>query len=301
MTNKKIVLCIPHGGLNDTLCQIEFCRQYAIKFDRTLYLDTRKSGLLGDFSIFFKMLDSVGIQHISCSSDIDFAQLNKLSAFPSVLDGRLDSYDSYYSPTIRKIVERISDTPVTFNMDSEYVEDVLVHQQPGGGSKSFALLSHLTLSAPIKEEIRNRLAVLPEKYCAVHVRNTDYKSDYISFFEDIKETVSGTNLLICSDDAEVIAYAKNYFFNSKVFSITTTTLRDQKPLHRASAYKDDNMRILATLNALTDLIALAKSETLHFPKIGKLSASGESTLGTSGFSRLAEYLFLNKNLINSLM
>ena len=301
MTNKKIVLCIPHGGLNDTLCQIEFCRQYAIKFDRTLYLDTRKSGLLGDFSIFFKMLDSVGIQHISCSSDIDFAHLNKLSAFPSVLDGRLDSYDSYYSPTIRKIVERISDTPVTFNMDSEYVEDVLVHQQPGGGSKSFALLSHLTFSAPIKEEIRNRLAVLPEKYSAVHVRNTDYKSDYVSFFEDIKESVSGSNLLICSDDAEVIDYAKNYFINSKVFSITTTTLRDQKPLHRASAYKDDNMRILATLNALTDLIALAKSETLHFPKIGKLSASGESTLGTSGFSRLAEYLFLNKNLINSLM
>jgi hypothetical protein len=59
--------------------------------------------------------------------------------------------------------------------------------------------------------------------------------------------------------------------------------------------------MLATLDALTDLIALARSDKLFFPKVGKLTLSGEPMLGTSGFSRLAEYLFLNKNLIQSLM
>jgi hypothetical protein len=51
---ERYLLCRPHGGLNDTLCQIEKCWKYALKSDRVLIIDTRNSGLHADFSEYFE-------------------------------------------------------------------------------------------------------------------------------------------------------------------------------------------------------------------------------------------------------
>ncbi|MCP5000226.1 MAG: hypothetical protein GY933_16185 [Hyphomicrobiales bacterium] len=85
---KKYLLCRPKGGLNDTLCQIERCWQYAEQHHRTLIVDTTRSCFAGEFSNFFEPTEA--------SDKIVFAQtdellgvLNNASCFPPEVEGNL--------------------------------------------------------------------------------------------------------------------------------------------------------------------------------------------------------------------
>jgi hypothetical protein len=298
---KKLLLCIPRGGLNDTLCQIEKCRQYAKQFDRMLYLDSRRSGLLDEFSIYFKVLDTSGVTVVTPSTTFDYGMLNKLSVMPSVVAGKIDTYSFTFSKERRNWCEELSGDLLTFDMTIDHDGDLLLHEQGGGGSLSHSLIPHLRFSDELKATIELRLASLPEKYVAIHVRNTDYKSEYHSFFESIKDRVVDQTLLVCSDDATVIAEAKGYFSRSSVINITNTNVTNQKPLHRPTSYENSEQRIDATFNAITDLVALASAEKLFFPQVEKTSLSGVKSLSSSGFSRLAQHLHRNKVLIRGLM
>jgi hypothetical protein len=53
--NDRFVLCMPAGGLNDVLCQIEKCWRYAERHGRKLVIDTAKTGLLDSFDQYFKV------------------------------------------------------------------------------------------------------------------------------------------------------------------------------------------------------------------------------------------------------
>ena len=50
----KELLCIPYGGLNDTLVQISRCYEYAKIYKRQLLIDTSKSGIFLDFGLYFE-------------------------------------------------------------------------------------------------------------------------------------------------------------------------------------------------------------------------------------------------------
>jgi hypothetical protein len=227
---KKILLCVPHGGLNDLFCQIEKCRQYAQRFGRVLYIDTRVCGLLGEFSVFFKIPETESLTVIGCSNDFDYDMLNSLKAYPKVVTGRLNSYQASISKTHRSWCEKESDEPLKFDMDQDYAEDLIVHEQSGGGTVSHSLMQCLKMTDYLIEEVEKRLVVVPDRYLAIHVRNTDLKSDYISFFEEIKYKMTGQTLLVCSDDSKVAVDAKEFFSLSNVVTVTSTSILNQKPL-----------------------------------------------------------------------
>ena len=50
---KKYVLCIPSGGFNDELSQMELCYKYCQFFNRTLLIDTFKSNYNISFDEYF--------------------------------------------------------------------------------------------------------------------------------------------------------------------------------------------------------------------------------------------------------
>ena len=289
---EKFLLCRPIGGLNDTLCQIEKCWRYAEKFGRTLIIDTLNSGLLAEFSEFFSPRNSLTKVHFSLSEK-QLCFLDSLTCFPHFAQEKLRTYFAVYSIDVKNYVDRDTSELLTFNFDKNYDELVLIHEQCGGGDLSFYLLNRISISENIRPIVLDRIQHLDHDYLAIHVRNTDYRTQYKDLFRDVYPSVNNKSLLICSDDAEVISHAKNFFTLSNVLTSSQTPQTGNKPLHLSTTHSDDEQRKKATINSIIDLIALGRSTQLYFANV----TAGHS----SGFSRLAMYLCQNKNIIDALL
>jgi len=293
---ESFLLCRPYGGLNDTFCQIEKCWKYAEKSGRTLIIDTRKSCLFGEFSDFFQPVDAL-IKIEPDTTKVDIA-INSLNCYPPRINGPqangiLDAQGTVYSKESRNLVDRVSGALLTFDFDKGYSEPVLIHEQFGGGDLSFSLLDRIKISETVRSIVLDRMSRLDRDYVAIHVRNTDYKTDYESMFDRIYPEVAGKSVLICSDDADVIVKAKNFFHASTVYSISEIPHTNQKPLHNEWTMKSDQDRKSAAIASIVDLCALGLSGRLYFTNV---------TAGhPSGFSRLAQHLNENKDLVFRLL
>ena len=124
---ESFLLCRPHGGLNDTFCQIEKCWRYAEKFGRTLIIDTRKSCLFGEFSDFFTPVNAC-IKVETNTNNIDIA-INSLSCYPPLINGPqinelLEVNRTIYSKEHGNLVDRVSGAFLTFDFEKDYSESI---------------------------------------------------------------------------------------------------------------------------------------------------------------------------------
>lgn len=290
--DERVVLCVPRGGMNDVLCRINECWTYAEKHNRTLIIDSTKSGLLGHFSDFFSTKPA-NIRVIERVTPALMEQLNRLTCNPPDFQGRLDKYEANYVQEVRNYCEIAIDVQVVFDTESDHEEQLLLYEQSGGGGQSLGVIPRITLSPAILPVVCKQLRRLEPDYIAIHVRNTDYQTNYGRFFFDIYPKTVDKNVLICSDDHEVIVKAKQVFRHANVFTVTDIPNLGKTPLHRPTSYDNDEDRRMATITSLTDLLALGGAEELYFNSV---------TLGfNSGFSNLANALFENKDLITSLL
>lgn len=293
---ESFLLCRPHGGLNDTFCQIEKCWRYAEKFGRTLIIDTRKSCFFGEFADFFTP-SNAHIKVETNTTKIDTA-INALDSHPPLINGPqinqlLEADRAEYSKEHGNLVDRVSGALLTFDFEKDYSESILVHEQFGGGDLSFGLLERLTISENIRSFVLDRMAGLDKDYVAIHVRNTDYQTNYESLFNRIYPEVAGKSVLVCSDDAEVIAKAKDFFDASTVLNASEIPHTNQMPLHGERTMKADEDRKASAINSIVDLCALGLSDKLYFMNV---------TAGhPSGFSSLARHLNENKRLVLKLL
>jgi hypothetical protein len=287
------LLCRPFGGLNDTLEQINKCLKYAISHKRTLFIDTKGSGLMGEFSSFFEFNKKFDIC-IETSVDSDkYSALNKMGSIPLVMSGHVDGQLNY-SHSNNNWVDKINGDLVTFDFENEHNNELLIHAQCGGGYYAHSeLLCHLKITNNIINKIIEVKRNLPADYIAIHIRNTDYQTDYKKFFAELKEKVKGKNIFISSDDSEVIDFGIIYFEESNVHSLNKSISLIGKPLHSRWSYRTDEERLLATHDSIRDLILLASGTEFYFTQT--------ITGAVSGYSKMVQYLNNNKTLINSLM
>lgn len=292
--NEQYLLCVQHPGLNDVLCQFEVCFAYAQTFNRTLLLDTRSSGLMGEFGDFFKVIDT-SVPVICDTRDWDYSKLNALSCHPKILQGSLDDYAVHWTGVYPPYVEKNSSVVIGFDFEKDYEEDVLVHEQPGGGELSVNALRRLRLTTPLLNLVNSQIARCPFPYIGVHVRNTDYTTDYKSFFSEIFDRVRHHNVLICSDDGRVFDYAKSFFSESTVFTLQQNLRTDGQPLHRSWSHNTENEKSRAAISSFVDLFALASAEILICSKVSRGHYSGFSKLAM----RLNEDTLLRDRLLST--
>lgn len=287
---QRFLLCRPRGGLNDTLCQIEKCWKYAETHARRLVIDTRKSSLFGEFSEFFVPKDSS--ERYSILNEEELARLNRLDCLPGSIKGRLENYTAASSHG--KYIETESSALLTFDFDRSWSESVLVHEQCGGGQQSFDLLRRITLSPAARQFVVSACHHLASDYAAIHVRNTDYKTDYEEFLRSVASSLTGRSILICSDDPKVFTAAKSIFRGSEVLTVSSPPfVSGGKPLHRYSSHESSDQRRAAAYGSIADLVALGKATDFYFADV---------TRGyPSGFSRLAEFLCNNQDVVAALM
>jgi len=294
----RVLLCIPHGGLNDTLVQIQQCLRYAERFDRQLVIDARRSGLMGHFSEFFVM-HSTSVDVIGSPDKRQLEILNTWDSHPEQVRGRLHETKRTHCKNRRGkttiSVDENSESILSFDFSLDYPQPLIVHEQSGGGDCS-DLLHKIALADDVATTITARLSKLPSEYLGVHVRNTDLMTDYKSFFRDIYPHTMGRKILVCSDDNNVIRYARRFFDRSEV--ITTDTFQgdfemlDRVPLHKQH-HKNDAERKAQMISSLADLLALGRASDV-------LTTKCSSRDRHSGFSRVALYLCRNKHVLASL-
>lgn len=268
-TPARYLLCRPAGGLNDMLCQIGKCANYAEKHGRTLVIHTEPVGFGESLERYFVPLS----RGIVFATPHLLADLENLAVYPSVLAGQINGYQSQYSGEHRNYVLAGTRDRISFDFSRDYAEPLLVHHACGGGLLSLDYLGRFKLSPETVDKFYARIEVVGRHYVGVHVRHTDYRTDYVKFFNVIADKIRQETIVVCTDNREVVEHAKA-FFGPRVHSFADLPDMGGQPLH----YGNQLDRQTINTDSILDLITLARARKLFVTPVSKGHFSGYSSL-----------------------
>jgi hypothetical protein len=247
------------------LVRIEKCYEYAKSHNRLLYIDTSRSGFLDDFDKYFIAPEGV------------FLNLSHILSL---------GCEEFDRKKLKIIINGSFNTQVVFDFSKDYDDRILIYEESGGGSRSILMLEKLSLKDNIKTHIRTIVDSLGE-YDAIHVRNSDYKTDYKKIFAQINDKLN-EKIVLCTDSYECQTYAKK-LWGDRLQIVTNIPNTKGKPLHTNKKLD----RFQTNINTLTDLFILACSKNLYFTSMKKG--------WISGFGNLAKNLHERQDLICKLL
>ncbi len=265
-SGKRMLLCRPRGGFNDILCQIHVCWEYAQKFERELYVDTSRSGLLDCFSHYFQYPSFIkfGVP------DLRSIQ----STVPAELAGVEAIYTVKYKHSIGLYVDIRSDVPVIFDLNRNYSEELLVYEQCGGGENSAKVLSQFQFLPEVKDAMDKWVDQLGN-YVALHVRHSDCLTDYKAFFRAVRRSYGDLPFVICTDSYDCQQYALSFFKNIRKTSDTPNTMGRSLHENRMLDRKETNLQMLK------DFVTLVHADRLVYTNTTSGSISGFTRLVTN--------------------
>lgn len=306
MPDKRFVLCRPIGGLNDTLCQIDHCRRYAERHGRLLIVDGRYSGILGEFGDYFAMAGAGHILHTSSSAMPD---IDALECVPAEVRGRVSTikWIGYASPQGYVATDAETGVPLRFDMTCDHEAPLLIHQQSGGGVNSFDLLDDLTLVPAVAVRVRAVIDGLPQPYLALHIRNTDYKTDLDMVLDYMRNRNVRRDLVLCTDHPDTFQRFRDGLPRTRLHQVTTSPVAVSGPVHRAERYAAAQIRDEIAVNSIIELCVMAGAVDLFVAPLHRLATpAGDRPIAgdqvrLSGFSRLAIHLCRDKGRLRRLL
>lgn len=294
----KFLLCRPRGGFNDTLNQIEWCFRYAERFNRTLIIDTEylvATGIGVNFSKIFRLTHPNTPIFLQLTAELTH-HLNKLSTYPHACYGRLDQYQTRLNEQC-KFIDTTSGSALTFNFNKDYSENVLIHDQLGGGELGIHCLRRLQLTESFRHDVLSLLQpLLGNTHLGIHIRNTDFITDYKSFFKSIYEKTIDHRVLVCSDTYEVIEFAKNYLSQSEVIHLSHPPHSGEFSLPTYATYAcNEKQRYELMVCLFADLIGLGMSSSLMLSEL-KLGTFSQPSANHKDFAPFAKIILDNPTL-----
>jgi hypothetical protein len=278
----RILLCRPQGGLNDILSEIGKCLSYARRFDRLVIVETDYVNLThfnDRFETYFKSTDPRLILDAA-----DFSALfDQLRAHPEFIHGRVNGYRDRINLVG---VDDETGRHVTFDFTQDYEAPLIVHHANGQqkGRNAMIALQSLALSDALKAQLKNRMERLGPEYSAIHIRHTDYKTDYKNRIERLKLKNTGP-VFIATDNRAVLDYCTSFFGEARVFSLSHLPDDGGAPLHYSRSAEGARQR---NSDAVLDLFTLTLATDYYF--FPRLSGRWQMRPSYSGFSVLADRL-----------
>ena len=283
------------AGLNDNLCQLAICMEYAIHHRRSIILEmpTYKAANLSnifDFSKFpvpvytnaaemLKKLSNSPVEPSymkSLKHRIEYAGRNEETGIWHDKQGRLLSFDTSKSYPANK---------------------VLIFAGGGGGSSSINALEHMRFKPQIIKEYNETLYKynIPEKYVSIHLRATDRKlqvnktvghNDSLIMIDEFIKKHYTENVFVAGDNPKLIEKLMKKYPTIIKTEATKSNICDSehscKALHKSGKTDPNNLK-----QALIDLLILA---------------GGTAILTTQGgFSRLAKHLQARPHILKRLI
>ncbi|WP_176083556.1 hypothetical protein [Martelella sp. HB161492] len=292
MNIENYLLCRPHGGLNDMLVQIAFCRNYAARSSRSLVIDMNRGGWKDDFQRYFVPLPTFAARWHDWTEETADRLAGLETVQPSQLKGRIRDYP--FTQKGSAFLLAGTDVRLGFDAERDYDERLLVHEQCGGGLESIELLRYVRFTAETANGILQRILPLGGDYDAIHVRHTDMKTDYRDFLKKIAPALAGRRVLLCTDSHRVQLEAPGLLAKcAAVMTLAAVPDTGGMGLH----YHNSGNIFDRNLGSLADLVALACSRKLYFAGV----RDGDGIARVSGFSLLAEGLHQQQGVIRVLL
>lgn len=294
LMSQRFLLCRPQGGINDMLCQIEKCCRYAEVRARTVIVDTAYANsdyFKDQFSRYFSSRQ----KRLILSLGDQAADLEAMRVFPETLQGRLHFYKVHFDKKILAFCDTETGQPVTFDFNRDHAQPLLVHHQAGGGNLSQLALLRLSLGRSLADELMARIHSVGGPWLGVHVRNTDYATDYGPLLQQVKQAPA-KRIFLATDSLQVRQRFQSELTNKTVFSFSRRFSADDKPLHKMQGLDDVDV-VASNCDAILDLLMLALSSRLLFQKI-EPNAYGVSH---SGYTVLAHHLWSSKIVLRHLI
>jgi hypothetical protein len=292
LRSDRLLLCRPQGGLNDILCQIERACRYAERFDRTVFVDTDYPGTRYIRDAFSRYFVS-GQARLVLDADAIRGRIDDLEVFPGFLAGRTNRYGARYDHTVKNFVDEETGRPISFDFDTDYPQPLLVHHAAGGGTLSIGALSRIRVSEDLAAQLRERLAAIGRDYVALHIRNTDYRTEYERWLMENRSKIVGP-VFVATDNLATVAHCRSILGAERVHSFATLEAEAGQPVHpiadRADAYQRN-------CDAILDLFMLACARQLYVFKL----MPNLHGVNYSGFSMLAANLQRSEHLLERLI
>jgi hypothetical protein len=287
----RYILCRPRGGFNDNLAQISRCLLYAIRFRRKVLIDMRHAGQCQDFALYF-LPHPRSFRLINFhNGDESYFFPDSFSVYPSVLSSPVGALFPVYDPEVNLHVDPQTSVPTVFDHNRGYSQQILLHEQCGGGP-GWTALERMQLQPVVAKQIASRISQLPTPYNAIHIRHSDVSTDVCLFLETIKPQLllSALPVLIATDNSSVLQIARDILKGIEVVSLFEFPpgLLAGQSLHYSSATLD----FPGGVAILTDLFALAFAKKLFLCSL--------TTGSLSGFGNLAADLIVRPHLLRRL-
>jgi hypothetical protein len=290
---RKYLLCRPQGGLNDMLSEIGKCLAYARKFDRTVIVQSDYFDLThfnDEFSHYFKSHD----ERLILSAAELTPSLDAMKCVPDFIEGRVTQY-LCKPKTVGIEIE--TERPVTFDFSKNYLEQLLVHHSNGQqkGRNAIVALNAVVLSDALMEKLKQRSAHLGSNYSSVHIRHTDYKTDYEKRIVELNAKVQG-HIFVATDNGDVLKFCQSVLGENRVYSFSKLPDDAGNPLHHLRSADGARQR---NEDAVLDLFTLALAKKFYF--YPRLIGSFNLRPSYSGFSVLVERLRHEPRLLHRLV
>lgn len=287
-----MLLCRPRGGFTDMISQIERCCRYAEKTDRTVIVDT-KFGADSYGDEFDRYFVSRQRRLILSARDLH-PVFDRVSTFPTSLQGRVSSYRPGFDEITRGFVEKVTLEPLTFDFARDYPHDLLVHQQQRRLPIAVSVFMRLRLQPQLIRELLSRFDKIGGPYLGIHVRHTDYLSDYRPLIERVAAS-DVAKVFLATDNRQVLNEFRTALPGKEIFSFTEVLSVDGKPIHLRSP-ADGNV-FKRNCDAILDLLLLALSVGVDSAEI----TNSPYGIKKSGFMVLATQLADQKRYLSELL
>jgi len=247
----------PHGGLNDILSSILFMKEYCKKHNRVLLVNGNKSVYNINFSEYFSL---PGDPTIIFDTELVKKICTNLSysIFPNVfqdkmldiVEGRIVfKYSKYHRP-IYLYGKMTLDLP-----NESRNETIIVQSRGGGGMNGYPLFKQLVFRQNILDICNERCNRLKMPYLCIHIRNTDYKCDYTTYFLENESFIrSWKEIYVATDDQSSIEFYRNNGLDVKNFTTFPKEPSKFKNLHESNI--DRHTKFVDTL---CDIFIVARS------------------------------------------
>jgi len=214
----RYLLCRPIGGLNDILNQVAKCFAYAQTTSRVLVIDTNYVFSTHFKLDFKKIFIPFGIDnHFLTPLEITFQ--DSASIIPENLPSPNFCYEVEDVHGLGLCIKRTR-TILSFDFQVDHPQEVLIHHAYGGGQAGIDALARLNLKTELQEEFQLRLHRIGYdlNYLGVHIRNTDYISQYQEFIDSL-DVRGYRGIFLATDSREVLDYANTTLGMDRVISM----------------------------------------------------------------------------------
>ena len=323
--DSRTLVCIACGGLNDSLASIGKCFDLCFvdhKYQTLIICDAYSDGLMGQFKQVFEIKSetrrdsSLAIKRIakirprvSCEG----IQVHDIFELQNKLDSSrkypLERTNFPCTADIKDLSNWMLENSIKLDSPARLNKEFDLFIGYGGGPPSRTFLRALRLKEHYGLIVSQFLQKLPNKYDSVHIRNTDMRTDYKTFFHTLIEKIKPQKqLVICSDDSTIQLEASAFFGKEQVcnknqlinqflpFSVNYKPAPNQK-LHDPDLYINSSDKEIFVVRAIADLFCLAGGDGLFFGKVIQSYSSKGKGRATSGYSLLAEILKKDSSLL----